>query len=247
MWYSSQVSANGPGAAVLLSCAGVGQGQRLRVHGSRRPPDLPGVPAVALPARPGRADLDPVLADGPRRLVVHGDDADLAAVLLRLLRSERLDVEVAYLPSGRSAVAALHGLPTGRAALDLALTGRADPVPLARDDTGGVLAGRAEIRGLVGECFCDDVLVLRGTARRLVATVGPGGLAVRAGRTGRLPDGVTRPVPLTARSGRGSAAGRAVQIGGPGFVPVADGVAHPRPLERRTWYRHTADWLLVRP
>jgi hypothetical protein len=24
-------------------------------------------------------------------------------------------------------------------------------------------------------------------------------------------------------------------------------VAHPRPLERRTWYRHTADWLLVRP
>ena len=37
------------------------------------------------------------------------------------------------------------------------------------------------------------------------------------------------------------------QIGGPGFVPVADGVAHPRPLERRTWYRHTVDWLLVKP
>jgi hypothetical protein len=24
-------------------------------------------------------------------------------------------------------------------------------------------------------------------------------------------------------------------------------VAHPRPLPRRTWYRHTEDWLLVRP
>jgi hypothetical protein len=28
---------------------------------------------------------------------------------------------------------------------------------------------------------------------------------------------------------------------------VCDGVAHPRPMERFTWFRHTADWLLVRP
>jgi hypothetical protein len=38
-----------------------------------------------------------------------------------------------------------------------------------------------------------------------------------------------------------------VQVGGRPATVIADGVAHPRPLERRTWYRHTEDWLLVRP
>ena len=46
----------------------------------------------------GRADSDAI--DGAigryRRLVVVGADADLAAVLTRLLRADRLDVEVAY-------------------------------------------------------------------------------------------------------------------------------------------------------
>ena len=46
-----------------------------------------------------------------RRLVVAGTDADLAAVLVRLLRRERLDVEVAYLPARRSAAARVWGLP----------------------------------------------------------------------------------------------------------------------------------------
>jgi hypothetical protein len=233
--------------AVLLTCAGDGQARRLPFHGSRRAPELDGVPTVALPARPGRADLDPVLGAGPRRVIVHGTDADLAAVLLRLLRTDRLDLEVAYVPARRSAVAALFGLPSGRGAHELALAGRARPAPLVRDDTGGVLAGRAEIRGLTGECFCDDTLVLRGATPRLVVAVRPDGVAVRAGRGGRLPDGATRPVPLTARAGRGSARGRAVQLGGMPFTPLADGVPHPRPLERRSWYRHTDDWLLVRP
>lgn len=226
--------------AVLLVCGG-------QDHGSRAAPVVPGVPAVVLPARPGRADVDPVLADGARRVIVHGSDADLAAVVLRLLRTERLDVEVAHLPVRGSAVAALFGLPAGAAAVDLARGGTAVPTPLVRDDTGGVLVGAAEVRDLTGECFCDDALVLRGRARRLVAAVRPGGIAVRAGWGGALPDGSARPVPLTARSGRGAASGRAVQLGGLPFVPVADGVPHPRPLERRTWYRHTADWLLVRP
>ncbi|MDN5751073.1 MAG: hypothetical protein L0H64_21620 [Pseudonocardia sp.] len=200
-----------------------------------------------MPARPGRTDVDPVLAEhDPRRLVVIGTDADLAAVLLRLLRSERLDVELAYVASSRrSAVAAVWGLPTGRRAMELARSGVACPVPLVRDDTGGVLVGRGEIRGLRGECYCDDVLVLRGAAPRLVVSACPEGVAVRAGRGSRRPDGVTRPVPPTARSGRGSAVGRAVQVGGAAFTPVADGTAHPRPLQRRTWYRHTSDWLLV--
>ena len=65
-----------------------------------RPRAAPGRPVVELPARPGRAELDPVLAEhDPRRLIVSGTDADLAAVLVRLLRTDRLDVEVAYLPA----------------------------------------------------------------------------------------------------------------------------------------------------
>ncbi|HET9138808.1 MAG TPA: hypothetical protein VFO68_05530, partial [Actinophytocola sp.] len=67
-----------------------------------------GVPAsrpdwVVVPERPGRADLDPLLAAGPDRVVVAGTDADLAAVVLRLLRTERLDLPVGYVPTLRSA------------------------------------------------------------------------------------------------------------------------------------------------
>ena len=57
--------------------------------------------AVAVPARPGRADIDPLLAGPLRRIVVAGSDADLAAVLVRLLRRDRLDVELAYVPTDR--------------------------------------------------------------------------------------------------------------------------------------------------
>lgn len=232
---------------VLLTCSDVERG-RLPLHGSRRAPAVPGVPTVALPSRPGRADLDPVLADhDPARIVVAGTDADLAAVLVRLLRADRLDVEVAYLPAGGSAATIAWGLPAGTAAATLARHGQARPVPLFRDDSGGVLVGRAEIRGVRGECYCDDVLVLRGSAPRLVVIPGPDGLAVRAGRTGRRPDGRVRPVPPTAAAGRGSALGRAVQVGCEPAVVTSDGVPHPRPVPRRTWYQHTSDWLLVRP
>jgi hypothetical protein len=220
---------------VLLTCGS---------HGSRRLPTPSGVPTVALPARPGKADLDPVLAANPRRLVVAGDDADLAAVLQRLLRSDRLDVELAHLPTRGSDAAKAWGLPSD---VDLAFDGKASPVPLVRDDSGGVLVGRGEVRGMRGECYCDDVLVLRGTAPRLVAAPGPGGVGVRAGRTGRLPDGRTRAVDLRARSGRGEAVGRTAQLGGEPMTVVTDGVAHPREVRRWTWYRHTTDWLLVRP
>jgi len=229
-------------ATVLLTCAddqdpvGVGVG-------------VDGWMVVALPGRPGRADLDPVLAaHDPRRIVVAGTDADLAAVLVRLLRTERLDVEVAYLPPRRqSAAAACWGLPHGRAARELALHGVGQAVPLVRDDVGGVLVGRGEIRALHGECYCDDVLVLRGDAPRLIVAPGPAGVAVRAGRGSAPPDGAVRPVAQSARAGRGSAVGRAVQVGCLPATVVADGVPHPRPVTRYTWFRHTSDWLLVRP
>lgn len=224
---------------VLLTCG---------AHGSRPVVAPPGVPTVALPARPGRADLDPVLTGHhPRRLIVAGTDADLAAVLQRLLRTERLDVEVAYLPARGSDAARAWGLPTGSAAAAAAFHGVASPIPLVRDDSGGVLVGRGEVRGMRGECYCDDVLVLRGDAPRLIVAPGPGGVAVRAGRTGRLPDGRIRPVAPTAQRGRGSSIGRTAQLGGDPMTVVTDGVPHPREVRRWTWYRHTTDWLLVRP
>ncbi len=222
---------------VLLTC-----GDPSPHHGSRA---LAALPTVVLPSCPGRAELDPVLRDlTARRLVVAGTDADLAAVLLRLLRRERLDVEVAYLPRRRSPAARAWGLPRDPTAL--ALDGAAVPVPLIRDDAGGVLVGRAELRRLRGEVYCDETLVLRGSGH-VVLQPGPDGVAVRASRTGRPPDGRTRAVAPRAPAGRGSAVGRAVQLGGEPFTPVLDGVPHPRAVTRWAWYRHTADWLLVRP
>ncbi|HXV94592.1 MAG TPA: hypothetical protein VD813_14905 [Pseudonocardia sp.] len=235
---------------VLLACAAAEQPRRGPFHRPAGPPAAPaGVVSVMLPARPGRAEIDPVLtAHDPRRIVVAGADADLAAVLQRLLRTDRLHVEVGYVPSHRSsAAAAAWGLPTGRAAAPLAFEGDAGPVPLVRDDAGGVLVGRAEIRALVGEVYCDHVLVLRGPAPRLVVSPGPGGIAARAGRGRRAPDGRLRAVPIRASAGWGSARGRAVQVGGMPFTVVSDGVAHPREVRRWAWYRHVGDWLLVRP
>ncbi len=216
---------------VLLTCGS---------YGIPRGGALDGLPTVAVGARPGKADLDPVIADlDPRRLLVRGTDADLAAVLLRLLRGDRLDIELAYLPVGRSDAARAWGLRAG-----IAVEGAATAVPLIRDDSGGVLVGRGEVRRMRGECYCDDVLVLRGAAPRLVVAPGPGGVAVRAGRSGRLPDGRIRPV---AGTGRGSSIGRTAQLGGEPMTVTSDGVAHPREVRRWTWYRHTTDWLLVRP
>ncbi|HEY2203797.1 MAG TPA: hypothetical protein VGH99_04880 [Pseudonocardia sp.] len=194
--------------------------------------------AHRVPARPGREDVDPLLASlAPTRLVVAGDDADLAAVVLRLMRTERLaGTEVAYLPADAgSAVADTWALPTGpSAAAALAVRGEPDRVPLVRDDAGGVLLGRGEIRPMRGVVYCDEHLVLRGQAARLEVTpLAPVGVDVRARGVGWL--------------GRVRAAhGRAVQVGCVSATVLLDGVPHPRPVTRWTWYRHTEDLRLVR-
>jgi hypothetical protein len=123
------------------------------------------VATVALPARPGRAELDPVLTTAVlRRVLVAGTDADLAAVLRRLLRIDQLGVEVAYVPAERSSPpATAWGLPTGAVAAALATGGAASRVPLIRDDAGGVLGGRAEIAARPG----------RRTATRCSCCAGP--------------------------------------------------------------------------
>lgn len=210
--------------AVVLTC------------GSARWPGPGSVTAV--PARPGREDLDSVVAElGGRRLVVCGTDADLAAVLLRLLRTNALaTVPVGFVPmDASSAVARLWSLPTApAAAASLACHGDLDHVPLLRDDAGGVLVARGVVAPVDGVAYCDDEVVLRGRASRLeVIPDREFGLVVRVVRRG-----------LPGRRVR-HAAGRAVQLGCQPTDVWRDGVA-ARTTDRWTWYRHTEDWQLIR-
>ena len=94
----------------------------------------------------GPADIAGIeAAIGPyRRLAVVGADADLAAVLSRLLRAERLDIEVAYVPRRRTAATRVYRLPAGRRAARRIRTGSARRAPLIRDETGSVIVGRAQ-------------------------------------------------------------------------------------------------------
>jgi hypothetical protein len=210
--------------AVVLTC------------GSARWPG-PG-PVTAVPACPGREELDPLLAGlNDQRLVVCGTDADLAAVLLRLLRTEALArVAVGFVPAEpTSAVARLWDLPIApAAAASLARYGEPDLVPLVRDDAGGVLVGRGVVAPVDGVAYCDDELVLRGRAARLEVTPDREfGLVVRVVRRG-----------LSVHRVR-HAAGRAVQLGCRPTGVWRDGVAG-RTTDRWTWYRHTEDWPLIR-
>jgi len=188
-------------------------------------------------ARPGKA-IDLVLAG---RVLVVGDDADLAAVVLRLLRKELLgEVEIAFAAAGRTPFAKLWGLPTGTSAARLAISGGVEPVPLVRDDVGGVLVGSAELGPLDGTIYVDENRVLRGPAHRLRVQPDPQkGLAVslelrRPSRLGML----------TRRSQ--TTLGRAVQIGTAPTNIVRDGIAYPRPMDRWTFYKHTEPLRLVR-
>lgn len=210
--------------------------------GSPGPPAASGAPVLRVPARPGKADLAPALAgDEVDRIVVSGTDADLAAVVLRLLRTERLaSTVVGFVPARNSAVARRWGLPRKPSAgYRLALDGAPRAVPLIRDDAGGVLVGSGVLAPVRAVAYCDDTLVLRASARRL--DVSPGepespGLVVRVS-TGVLP------------RRRRAYQGRALQLGLDPEAParpILDGVTHPRSIRRWSWYRHTEDLRLVR-
>lgn len=189
--------------------------------------------AVETPATPGKSDVDPLVKDQTiDRLVVHGTDADLAAVVLRLMRLERLDVPVGLVPVGRdSAVARLWGLPADP--IGVALAGGVRSLPLIRDDAGGVLLGLGVLAPARGTVYCDDQLALRGNAERIEVTPDPDGeLTVRVVRRAFLRNKTT------------TLHGRAVQFGVDPVAPTRDGVAYPRPMERWTWYRHTVDLLV---
>jgi len=199
---------------------------------------LPG-PLTGLPAHraDGPADIDAAI--GPyRRLVVVGADADLAAVLTRLLRADRLDIEVAYAPPRRTRATRSYRVPAGRRAARRAVRGSARRVTLIRDETGSVIVGRAAWlpagdRPLIqGEAVVDDTQLFDGdvTAVRVEPTLGMPGLRASVHR------GLWRRwVP-----------GRAAQLGSTGVSVLRDGVAAPRTARRSTFYRNVDGWLLVR-
>ncbi|MFD5824566.1 hypothetical protein [Lentzea sp. NPDC060358] len=190
-----------------------------------------------VPARPGKDHVDPCL--DAERLVVVGTDADLAAVAVRLLRKEKLgSVAVGYVPVGESAVAALWGLSTNQErALDVALNGDVDPVPLVRDDVGGVLMGLGVLSPVRGVGYSDADNVLRGQASRIECTPdteGGLGLVVRIVNKRLIGSKVKESRP------------RAFQLGCLPTTATLDGHKHPRPVDKWTWYRHTEDLRLVR-
>lgn len=188
----------------------------------------------------GETDIDAAI--GPyRRLVVLGDDAGLAAVLTRLLRAERLDVEVAYVPRRRTRATRIYRLPAGRPAARRAGRGSARRVPLIRDETGSVIVGRAgwvppdDARSIHGEAVVDDTTLFDGDVAGvwIEPTLSMPGL--RAAIAGR-----------PWRPWRHWVTGRAAQLGSTGVAVLRDGVPAPRTARRSAFYRHIEGWLLVR-
>jgi hypothetical protein len=188
--------------------------------------------------RPGKA-IDGLLSG---RVLVLGDDADLAAVALRLLRRDLLgEVELAYAAPRRTPFTQLWDLPTGPGAVPLARQGEADLVPLVRDDVGGVLVGAGYLGPLRGTVYVDENRVLRGAAYRLrVRPDRDKGLAVTV-EPRRLSSGLG----VFARRPK-TTLGRAVQIGTIPTAVVRDGIPYARPMDRWTFYKHTESLRLIR-
>ncbi len=200
-------------------------------------------PSVGCSEIPTKDDVNRVLSEvGPgRRLVLCGTDAGLAALLTRLMRTENLDVEIAYVTEDPTPATRAYDLPTGSAAAKLGLRGTAREVPLVRDETGTVLVGEATVTGpdggtLVGEAYADDDKVFSGETGLLTVRPTPTMPGVRA--TAARPRRLRRRRWLQAR---------AVQLGTEAGVITRDGVTDRRPVKRTSFYRHTEPWRLVSP
>lgn len=188
--------------------------------GRRTPRSLRGLPGIS-----------PDEVTDFRRVIVVGADADLASVLKRLLRADRLDIEVAHVRRPWGA---------GRA-----LSGRASRIPLIRDETGSVIVGSAVWVGeqglergdapakLVGEAVVDDTVLFDGEVTGVRVEPIPDQPGLRATVLSRH-----------MRPGRW-VTGRAAQLGTPGAFVVRDGELSTRAVKRSTFYRHTQGWLAV--
>lgn len=198
----------------------------------------------AMPAAPSRSDLDPLLdALNGATLVVAADDTGLNAVVTRLLRRGlSADVPVAVLPTAGSVAARRLGLPTEpEAAAAVALTGIPTLRGLVRDDHGGVLLAGATLTAWRGTRFgarahLDETEIANGMVRGLAVRPDAGCLraSVAAG-------------PLRRLVMRSRSSGRAVTVSCEQARLVADGVPHPRPQTRRTWWYQPDLWRVVLP
>lgn len=183
------------------------------------PRPLAGLPSVRIETE---GQIDGAIGD-VRRLAIVGSACDLAAVLTRLMRGERLDVEVAHVTGWRSA--------------RRARTAPARRTPLIRDDTGTAITGSVlwlppeGCTVIVGEAVADDTVLFDGEVR-----------GVRIEPTAAMP-GVRAAV--TGRGLRRWQTARAVQLGTTGARVVRDGVPGARKVTRSTVYRHTTGWLRV--
>ena len=219
----------------------------------------------------GTPQPDPHQVSERVRVVVHGSDAAVAAVVSKLMRIDALWVEVGFIPSSASSVALSWGLDATFSPaqhLTFALASPAVPTPVIRDDHGVVTLGVAEVTGpvdstgkaekeaeMIGEVIVDSEVLYEqnkaGTSDfnngvRLVPTPDAPGLAA-----------VQRP-PLPRKGWFGRTKkprstvsptvlrGRALQAGGVDLVVTRDGVRHPRPLKSVTFYRHLRDGQFVR-
>lgn len=198
--------------------------------------------SVAAAAVPSDDEIDQALAlavaDLPQRIIVLGHDAALAAVLTRMLRSERLEVEIGYVPVEKSPAARVLETGTGAEAAKLALDGNPTKTPLIRDETGTVLVGRAVIAGvggekLVGEAYIDNDQLFSGKVREVQVETG----LHRPGLSAWAVRGQLRPPKWVS--------GRAVQIGTEAAVVTRDGITDERTVRRVTFYRHEVPWLLL--
>lgn len=195
---------------------------------------LGGRPVRFVGPRPGK-EIDQLLTG---RILLIGDDADLAAVTKRLQRRELLaDVEVAYAPTGRTPAAERWSLPVGAGAVKLAKLGEPDLVPVLRDDNGGVLIGEATIGPIHGTVFVDEYKVVPASARGLIVQPDD--------RDGLSLTVMSRRILGFGRRSR-THYGRATEITTSSTGLVADGVRRSTNIERWTYYKHTQQLRLVR-
>jgi hypothetical protein len=204
---------------------------------------LSSLPLTAVPEVPSKEECDALLAEldavHDPRLIVLGTDASLAAVLTRLMRRDRLDIELAYVAETASEASHLFRVGTGSRAAKVALSGTASPTPLIRDDAGSAVVGLATVSGpsghLVGEAYVDDTKLFSGEVPGIEVTPTLEMPGLRARVQGKR--GLFRRRWIT---------GRAMQLGATAARLTKDGIDIPRETTRSTIYRHDKQWLLVR-
>lgn len=191
------------------------------------------------------AELDPRLGAGS--LLVSCDVPGLHAVLLRLIRRELVvTTSIGWVPDADRAsreLAGWLGLPARpTVAAQVAARGAPREVRLVRDDHGGLLLHRGRLapwqgRRFGGQAWHDDQRVADGPLRRI--TVRPDYAADCA-----VLVEVATPDLRRARTSRG----RSVQTACDEARAAFDGLEHPRPVIRWTWYADPRQhWLLRSP